>query len=78
MDLCEAHKLSLTGIAQRNAKLVKIMDAVGDLEPVAAQIDAFGDAYEYLTAPQVRVNRAAGYTPQEVAESSRPLPWTAL
>lgn len=37
-------------VAQRNAKLAKIMDAIGDLplEHGAAQIDAFGDAYEYL------------------------------
>ena len=48
MDVNSA-KLGNT-VAQRNAKLVKIMDAVGDLplEHGAAKIDAFGDAYEYL------------------------------
>ena len=37
-------------VAERNAKLVKIMDAVGDLplDHGSAQIDTFGDAYEYL------------------------------
>ena len=60
-------------VAQRNAKLVKIMDAVGDLplEHGAAQIDAFGDAYEYLmTMYASSAGKSGGefYTPQEVAE----------
>ena len=60
-------------VAQRNAKLVKIMDAVGDLplEHGAAQIDAFGDAYEYLmTMYASSAGKSGGefYTPQEVAD----------
>ena len=60
-------------VAQRNAKLVKIMDAVGDLplEHGAAKIDAFGDAYEYLmTMYASSAGKSGGefYTPQEVAE----------
>ena len=60
-------------VAQRNAKLVKIMDAIGDLplEHGAAQIDAFGDAYEYLmTMYASSAGKSGGefYTPQEVAE----------
>ena len=60
-------------VAQRNAKLVKILDAVGDLplEHGAAQIDAFGDAYEYLmTMYASSAGKSGGefYTPQEVAE----------
>jgi len=60
-------------VAHRNAKLVKIMDAVGDLplEHGAAQIDAFGDAYEYLmTMYASSAGKSGGefYTPQEVAE----------
>ena len=60
-------------VAKRNAKLVKIMDAVGDLplEHGAAQIDAFGDAYEYLmTMYASSAGKSGGefYTPQEVAE----------
>ena len=37
-------------VAERNAKLVKIMDAIGDLDLSYgdSSIDAFGDAYEYL------------------------------
>lgn len=60
-------------VAQRNAKLVKIMDAIGDLplEHGATQIDAFGDAYEYLmTMYASSAGKSGGefYTPQEVAE----------
>ena len=60
-------------VAHRNAKLVKIMDAVGDLplEHGAAKIDAFGDAYEYLmTMYASSAGKSGGefYTPQEVAE----------
>ena len=60
-------------VAQRNAKLVKIMDAIGDLplEHGAAQIDAFGDDYEYLmTMYASSAGKSGGefYTPQEVAE----------
>lgn len=60
-------------VAERNAKLVKIMDAVGDLplDHGNAQIDAFGDAYEYLmTMYASSAGKSGGefYTPQEVAE----------
>ena len=60
-------------VAQRNAKLVKIMNAIGDLplEHGAAQIDAFGDAYEYLmTMYASSAGKSGGefYTPQEVAD----------
>ena len=60
-------------VAERNAKLVKIMDAVGDLplDHGSAQIDAFGDAYEYLmTMYASSAGKSGGefYTPQEVAE----------
>ena len=49
------------------------MDAVGDLplEHGATQIDAFGDAYEYLmTMYASSAGKSGGefYTPQEVAE----------
>lgn len=60
-------------VAERNAKLVKIMDAVGDLplDHGSAQIDTFGDAYEYLmTMYASSAGKSGGefYTPQEVAE----------
>lgn len=60
-------------VAERNVKLVKIMDAVGDLplDHGSAQIDAFGDAYEYLmTMHASSAGKSGGefYTPQEVAE----------
>lgn len=60
-------------VAERNAKLVKIMDAVGDLplDHGSAQIDAFGDAYEYLMNMYASSAGKSGgefYTPQEVAE----------
>jgi type I restriction-modification system, M subunit len=60
-------------VAERNVKLVKIMDAVGDLplDHGSAQIDAFGDAYEYLmTMYASSAGKSGGefYTPQEVAE----------
>ena len=39
-------------VAKRNEKLVKLLDAIGDLQPRQTftdnTIDAFGDAYEYL------------------------------
>ena len=60
-------------VAERNAKLVKIMDAVGDLplDHGSAQIDAFGDAYEYLMGMYAaNAGRSGGeyFTPQEVSE----------
>ena len=60
-------------VSERNAKLVKIMDAVGDLplDHGSAQIDTFGDAYEYLmTMYASSAGKSGGefYTPQEVAE----------
>jgi type I restriction enzyme M protein len=61
-------------VAQRNAKLVKLLDAVGDL-PLGHfednSIDLFGDAYEYLMgmyASQAGKSGGEYYTPQEVSE----------
>lgn len=61
-------------VAQRNKKLVRLLDAIGDL-PVGNlennQIDLFGDAYEYLMqmyASQAGKSGGEYYTPQEVSE----------
>lgn len=61
-------------VASRNAKLVKLLDAVGDL-PLGNfednSIDLFGDAYEYLMqmyASQAGKSGGEYYTPQEVSE----------
>ena len=61
-------------VAQRNKKLVKLLDAIGDL-PVGNlednKIDLFGDAYEYLMqmyASQAGKSGGEYYTPQEVSE----------
>ena len=61
-------------VVQRNKKLVKLLDAIGDL-PVGNlednQIDLFGDAYEYLMqmyASQAGKSGGEYYTPQEVSE----------
>jgi len=60
-------------VAKRNEKLVKLLDAIGDLKLGHADntIDAFGDAYEYLMAMYASSAGKSGgeyYTPQEVSE----------
>lgn len=61
-------------VAKRNEKLVKLLDAIGDL-PLGDfednSIDLFGDAYEYLMQMYASSAGKSGgeyYTPQEVAE----------
>lgn len=61
-------------VATRNAKLVKLLDAIGDM-PLGNyednSIDLFGDAYEYLMqmyASQAGKSGGEYYTPQEVSE----------
>ena len=61
-------------VAKRNEKLVKLLDAIGDLELgklADNTIDAFGDAYEYLmTMYASSAGKSGGefFTPQEVSE----------
>ncbi|MFT4189204.1 MAG: type I restriction-modification system subunit M [Aeromicrobium sp.] len=60
-------------VAKRNEKLVKLLDAIGDLPLGYANntIDAFGDAYEYLMGMYASSAGKSGgeyYTPQEVSE----------
>lgn len=61
-------------VAKRNEKLVKLLDAVGDLDLGRFEdhtIDAFGDAYEYLMQMYASSAGKSGgefYTPQEVSE----------
>jgi type I restriction enzyme M protein len=61
-------------VAKRNERLVKLLDAVGDLNLgtfTDNTIDAFGDAYEYLMAMYASSAGKSGgeyYTPQEVSE----------
>ncbi len=61
-------------VAKRNAKLVKLLDAIGDLDLGSFEdhtIDAFGDAYEYLmTMYASSAGKSGGefFTPQEVSE----------
>jgi type I restriction enzyme M protein len=61
-------------VAKRNEKLVKLLDAIGDLklgEFTDNTIDAFGDAYEYLmTMYASSAGKSGGefFTPQEVSE----------
>jgi len=61
-------------VQKRNELLVKIIDAIGELELGNFQdnsIDAFGDAYEFLmTMYASNAGKSGGefYTPQEVAE----------
>jgi type I restriction enzyme M protein len=68
-----SNKLGPT-VAKRNESLVKLLDAIGDLafgEFADNQIDAFGDAYEYLmTMYASNAGRSGGefFTPQEVSE----------
>ncbi len=61
-------------VAQRNAKLVKLLNAIGEL-PLGRfednSIDLFGDAYEYLMQMYAsNAGKSGGeyYTPQEVSE----------
>ena len=68
-----SNKLGNT-VAERNTKLVKLLDAVGDL-PLGNYhdntIDVFGDAYEYLmTMYASNAGKSGGefFTPQEVGE----------
>ena len=67
-----------TGVPERNAKLVKLLEAIGDL-PLSNgsgrfsdnTIDLFGDAYEYLMQMYAsNAGKSGGefYTPQEVSE----------
>lgn len=68
-----SNKLGNT-VAQRNQKLVKLLNAIGDLnlgDFENHQIDAFGDAYEYLMQMYAADAGKSGgeyYTPQEVSE----------
>ena len=68
-----SNKLGPT-VAKRNEKLVKIINAVGDLQLGDYQdnsIDTFGDAYEYLmTMYASNAGKSGGefFTPQEVSE----------
>ena len=62
-------------VAKRNEKLVKLLEAIGDLnlggEFTENTIDAFGDAYEYLmTMYASSAGKSGGefFTPQEVSE----------
>jgi type I restriction enzyme M protein len=61
-------------VAKRNEKVVKLLDAIGDLNIgtyADHTIDAFGDAYEYLMQMYASAAGKSGgeyYTPQEVSE----------
>lgn len=61
-------------VPQRNQKLVKLLDAIGDLNLGNFEdntIDLFGDAYEYLMQMYAAAAGKSGgeyYTPQEVSE----------
>jgi len=61
-------------VAKRNEKLVKLLNAIGELNLGDYQnntIDAFGDAYEYLMGMYAsNAGKSGGeyYTPQEVSE----------
>ena len=68
-----ANKLGNT-VEQRNQKLVKLLEAIGDLKLgnyADNTIDAFGDAYEFLmTMYAANAGKSGGefFTPQEVSE----------
>ena len=68
-----SNKLGPT-VAKRNATLVKLLDAIGDLKLGNYSdntIDAFGDAYEYLMSMYASSAGKSGgefFTPQEVSE----------
>lgn len=72
MDV-NSNKLGNT-VEDRNKKLVKLLDAVGDMnlgDYKDARIDAFGDAYEYLMGMYAsNAGKSGGefFTPQEVSE----------
>ena len=61
-------------VAIRNKKLVKLLEAIGDLKLgdfTTHEIDAFGDTYEYLMQMYAADAGKSGgeyYTPQEVSE----------
>jgi type I restriction enzyme M protein len=61
-------------VARRNEKLVKLLDAIGDLNLGSFSnhtIDSFGDAYEYLMTMYASAAGKSGgefFTPQEVSE----------
>ncbi|HBN94968.1 MAG TPA: type I restriction-modification system subunit M [Firmicutes bacterium] len=61
-------------VAQRNDKLVKLLNGIGDMKLGDLKdntIDAFGDAYEFLMAMYAgNAGKSGGeyYTPQEVSE----------
>ena len=68
-----SNKLGQT-VAKRNERLVKLMDAIGDLKLgnyTDNTIDAFGDTYEYLMGMYASSAGKSGgefFTPQEVSE----------
>lgn len=70
-----SNKLGAT-VAKRNGNLVKLLDAIGDLNLGNGsfsenKIDAFGDAYEYLMQMYASSAGKSGgeyYTPQEVSD----------
>ena len=68
-----SNKLGPT-VARRNERLVKLMNAIGELELGKFEdntIDAFGDAYEYLMTMYAGNAGKSGsefFTPQEVSE----------
>ena len=63
-----------SSVAKRNERLVRILDAVGDMNlggPKDNKIDAFGDAYEFLMKMYAgNAGKSGGeyFTPQEVSE----------
>lgn len=69
---CNSPKLGNT-VAQRNQKLVKLLDSIGDMKLGSGKdlsIDAFGDAYEFLmTMYASNAGKSGGefFTPQEVS-----------
>ena len=72
-----SNKLGPT-VAKRNEKLVKLLDAIGDLPLASSEngftentIDLFGDSYEYLMQMYASTAGKSGgefFTPQEVSE----------
>ena len=63
-----------SSVDKRNERLVRILDAVGDMDlegPQGNKIDAFGDAYEFLMKMYAgNAGKSGGefFTPQEVSE----------
>ena len=63
-----------SSVAKRNERLVRILDAVGEMNlegPQGNNIDAFGDAYEFLMKMYASSAGKSGgefFTPQEVSE----------